>query len=163
FPNNLLGRECPSAHRYAPFLSKSKSNILLGPVLGGQVNEAIRLNPKDALAYYNRGLAYYYLGEPQRVIQDLNEAIRLDPKDGKNYNNRGYAYGGLGQWQRACEDFDEAIRLDPQDATAYANRALSYTALGKEREAQQDVDRAVELGVNRDRLEQAVEKALQEW
>jgi len=36
--DDLLGRECPSSHRIAPFLNQSKSNILPGSVFGGQVS-----------------------------------------------------------------------------------------------------------------------------
>ena len=41
----------------------------------------IRLDPKLALAYYNRDVAYVNLNQHQRAIQDLNEAIRLYPED----------------------------------------------------------------------------------
>ena len=54
-------------------------------------DEAIRLDPNDALAYYNRG---YDKGELRRyaaAIADYDEAIRLDPNDAHAYFNRGYA------------------------------------------------------------------------
>ena len=45
-------------------------------------NEASRLNPNDARAYYNnRGLAKSALGDKQSAIADYNEAIRLNPND----------------------------------------------------------------------------------
>ena len=56
-------------------------------------SEAIRLNPKDAVAYNNRGVAYYAKSDLDRAIADFNEAIRLDPKDAIAYNNRGAARG----------------------------------------------------------------------
>jgi lipoprotein NlpI len=43
-------------------------------------NEAIRLNPHDALAFYNRGTAQYYQGRFDAVAADLAEGSRLDPK-----------------------------------------------------------------------------------
>jgi tetratricopeptide (TPR) repeat protein len=42
-------------------------------------DEAIRLNPQDAEAYYDRGVAYTNLGQYERAIQDADEAIRLNP------------------------------------------------------------------------------------
>jgi hypothetical protein len=42
-------------------------------------NEAIRLDPKDALAFHNRGLDYASKGQYDRAISDYDEAIRLDP------------------------------------------------------------------------------------
>ena len=42
-------------------------------------DEAIRLDPQDAVAYYNRGVAYKNLGQTERANQDFAQAIRLDP------------------------------------------------------------------------------------
>ena len=41
-------------------------------------DEAIRLNPRYAEAYHNRGTAYDSLGQSKRAIQDYDEAIRLN-------------------------------------------------------------------------------------
>ena len=40
-------------------------------------SEAIRLNPQDSIAYYNRGLAYHHLEQDEQAIKDFDEAIRL--------------------------------------------------------------------------------------
>lgn len=40
-----------------------------------EYDEAIRLDPQDAVVYYNRGFAYDDLGQHQRAIQDYDEAI----------------------------------------------------------------------------------------
>ena len=42
--------------------------------------EAIRLDPKNAEAYCNRGHAYEEKGDYDKAIADCTEAIRLDPK-----------------------------------------------------------------------------------
>ena len=42
--------------------------------------EAIKLDPNNALAYFNRGNAYDQLGEHDLAIADYTEAIKLDPK-----------------------------------------------------------------------------------
>jgi tetratricopeptide (TPR) repeat protein len=41
-------------------------------------NEAIRIDPNLALAYYNRGLAYTSQGNLDKAISDFNEVIRID-------------------------------------------------------------------------------------
>ena len=55
-------------------------------------NEAIRLDPKYAIAYGNRGDAWLAKKEYDKAIADYTEAIRLDPKDAAAYNNRGDAW-----------------------------------------------------------------------
>ena len=42
------------------------------------LDKAIKLEPDADGAYYNRGLAYYNLGQHQRAIEDYNKAIRLE-------------------------------------------------------------------------------------
>ena len=53
-----------------------------------EYDEAIRLDPKLAEGYNNRGSAYHVLGQLQRAVVDFDEAIRLDPKYAGAYNNR---------------------------------------------------------------------------
>ena len=55
-------------------------------------DQAIRKNPRDAVSYNNRGVAYFHKGDLDRAIADYGEAIRLDPKLAAAYNNRGNAY-----------------------------------------------------------------------
>ena len=45
------------------------------------LDQAIRLDPQDAEAYRNRGIAYNRLRQPERAIEDYDEAVRLDPQD----------------------------------------------------------------------------------
>ncbi len=116
-------------------------------------DEAIRQDPQDAIAYYNRGVAHSRLarfdtGGAARwkgAIQDFDVAIRLNPQ-ADAYYNRGVAYRSLGQLERAIEDFGEAIRLNPQYAEAYYNRGAGYGAIGKSIEAERDFSKAKDLG-----------------
>jgi tetratricopeptide (TPR) repeat protein len=52
-------------------------------------SEAMRLDPKNALAFDNRGLAYVKKGDYNRAIADYNEAIRLNPNYALAFCNRG--------------------------------------------------------------------------
>ena len=109
------------------------------------LNQAIRLDPKDALAYNNRGVAYADLGQYQRAIEDFNQAIRLDPKDALAYSNRGAAYCLLGNIKQAIKDFDRAIELNPLYAHAYCGRGVAYDELGNGKQAIKDYGSAIEL------------------
>jgi len=108
-------------------------------------DEAIRLDPKYALAYGSRGITYDEKGEFDRAMADYNEAIRLDPKYPIVYGNRGLSYHREGQFDRAMADFNQAIRLDPNHAGLYLARAETRAKLGQVEEALADVDKALEI------------------
>ncbi len=123
-----------------------------------EFNEAIRVNPRDSLAYYNRANAYRNLGEYHLAIQDYDEVLGLNPRDALAYNSRADAYLKLSEYHLAIQDYDEALAIFPQLGEAYAGRARSYQFLGRDLEAQQDLDRAVEFGFDRLLLEAEIEE-----
>jgi tetratricopeptide (TPR) repeat protein len=96
-------------------------------------NEAIRLNPKDAFAYTNRGNARADLGDRQGAIQDYNEAIRLNPQFAFAYTNRGSARSALGDKQGAIADYQKAADL----ARAQGNQQVYEWATQNLRRLQQ--------------------------
>ena len=76
-------------------------------------NVAIRLDPKFAFAYNNRGFSYARKGDLDRAISDFGEAIRLDPRYVLAYINRGGTWYDKGDYYRAIADFDQALQLNP--------------------------------------------------
>jgi formylglycine-generating enzyme required for sulfatase activity len=98
--------------------------------------EAIKLNPKYADAYYNRGRLWHVNAVYGNAIDLYTFAIGLDPKHVGAYRHRGLAWLITGQTDRAIADFNEAIRLDSKDAGVYRDRG--YARLVKE-----DVDGAI--------------------
>jgi tetratricopeptide (TPR) repeat protein len=78
-------------------------------------NEAIRLNPNDALSYIERGEAQCWASSYEQGIEDLNEAIRLDPSNAAWYALRGRERYDKQQYDKAILDFNEAIRLNASD------------------------------------------------
>src|SRR5579884_704316 len=107
--------------------------------------KAIEINPKNARAYYNRGIAYQSEGKYDEAISDYTKAIEINPKDTKAYNNRGIAYQDTGQYELAIADFNKAIEINPRYAAAYYNRGLAHANRGELDQAASDYNRAVEL------------------
>ena len=107
--------------------------------------EAIRLDPGDAEAYYNRGVIYAHKGDYDAAVADYTEAIRLDPGDATAYYNRGFDYGKIGDYPRAIAYYSEAIRLGPGDATAYFARGNAYGEIGDHTRAIADYSEAIRL------------------
>ena len=112
-------------------------------------DQAIKLDPSDAIVYNNRGIAYSTKGQHDRAIQDYDQAIKLNPSDATAFNNRGLAYSAKGQLDRAIQDYDQAIKLDPSDAIVYYNRGIAYSAKGQHDRAIQDYDQAIKLDPSR--------------
>jgi Flp pilus assembly protein TadD len=108
-------------------------------------DQAIRLNPNFADAFYNRGNAYGRKGQPDRAIADFDQAIRLNPNYSEAFKDRGNAYDDKGQFDRALQDYDQAIRLNPNLALAFYDRGLAYFSKGQYDRAIADYDQAIRL------------------
>src|SRR5262245_20621962 len=109
------------------------------------LNEAIRLNPNNAIAFYDRGLTYSNKRDFDRAIADYDEAIRLNPTYVAAFNNRGLSYNYKGQYDRAIADYNEAIRLNPMYHIAINNRGLAYNNKGDLDRAMADYNEAIRL------------------
>jgi tetratricopeptide (TPR) repeat protein len=71
----------------------------------------IQRNPKDVVAYHNRGDAYGLKGDIDRAISDYTKAIELNPNYAPAYNSRGRAYTSKGDYLRAVADVTKAREL----------------------------------------------------
>ena len=94
-------------------------------------NQAVKLDPKYADAYSDRGKAYGRLGQLADALSDFSKAIELNPKIAVAYSNRGTAYARLGQLASAVADYTRAIDLNPKYAEAYFNRGTAELNLGQ--------------------------------
>lgn len=108
-------------------------------------DQAIRINPQDATAYNNRGIATDALGRHGQAIADFDQAIRINPQRTQAYNNRGSAKSELGRHEEAIVDYNQAIRINPQYAKAYYNRGNAKHALGQHHDAIADYDQAIHI------------------
>ncbi len=113
--------DCLQVHYLDPKVSGCTAVIRSGQWQGKEL----------AWAYNNRGLAYTYLGNPARAIEDYDQALRLDPGLVVAYLGRGVVYNALGLYRRAIKDYDEALRIDPGSTLAYNNRAIALDNLNR--------------------------------
>lgn len=88
---------------------------------------AIALDPNNAIAYDNRGIAFSRIGEPEKAITDWTISIKLDPNYAPVYFRRGLAYQLITEeYDKAIEDYSKVIALDQNYAKAYYNRGVAY-------------------------------------
>ena len=76
-------------------------------------NQAVRYDPKSAIAFSNRGVVYASKGDLGRAIQDFDEAIRLDPYLAGARYNRADAFEQQNQYDLALVDYDAIVRVAP--------------------------------------------------
>jgi tetratricopeptide (TPR) repeat protein len=110
-----------------------------------EYNKALSIDPKFALAYTGRGVAYHILGQHESAIEDHSEAIRINPNDALFYYNRGRSFQELSKHRQAIENFDEGIRINPNDAKLYYSRGFSFQKLSKHQQAIEDFKHAIRL------------------
>ncbi|BAU08523.1 tetratricopeptide repeat-containing S1 family peptidase [Fischerella sp. NIES-3754] len=112
---------------------------------------ALKINPNDADAYNNRGVARSDLGDKQGAIADYTSALKINPNDADAYNNRGNARSDLGDKQGAITDFNSALKINPNDAEAYYNRGNARRLLGDKQGAIADYTSAIKINPNYDK------------
>ncbi|MGU9956866.1 MAG: tetratricopeptide repeat protein [Arenicellales bacterium WSBS_2016_MAG_OTU3] len=88
-------------------------------------DEAIRLKPDYAAAYWWRGMAKYELKQYKEAIKDFDEAIRLKPDDYIAYRWRGLAWSKLGDNDKARSDLLQALKLAEEQGEQEAADKIS--------------------------------------
>ncbi len=111
-------------------------------------SDAIKLNPRDARAYINRGVAYDKKGKFDKAMKDYKTSIELNPDFAEAYNNRGITYCNKGEYDRAIKDYTKAIELNPNYFTAYNNRGNAYDKKDEVDTAIKNYNTAIELNPN---------------
>ncbi|MBN1383606.1 MAG: tetratricopeptide repeat protein [Elusimicrobia bacterium] len=109
--------------------------------------KAIKINPKYAEAYNNRGIAYYNKGLYGKAIEDTTMAIQINPKyaDADTYLFIGNAYLFQLLYDDAIEYYTRGIKLNPKDSDGYFCRGMAYDDKGLYDEAIEDYTKAIQI------------------
>ncbi|MDJ1170643.1 tetratricopeptide repeat protein [Roseofilum sp. BLCC_M154] len=84
--------------------------------------EVITLNPDWSDPYYQRGLAYFDLGQIYPAISDYSQALERDRYHSQAYYARALARISLKNLPGTLEDINWVIQLKPEFAAAYQLR-----------------------------------------
>jgi len=109
------------------------------------LSSVIKLNPKDAYAYYNRGLGYCKISKIDKAIVNFTKAIELNPNFIEAYIARGNAYRKSGTPDWVIQDCTNAIDLNPTYTLAYIIRGFTYYKKGDLGRALADFNKVIEL------------------
>jgi predicted O-linked N-acetylglucosamine transferase (SPINDLY family) len=97
--------------------------------------QAVRLRPEDAEAWYQLGLTLSLLGRLDEARESCLKTVSLDPTHAEAYNNIGYTLFSAGRWEEAQGYFARAAAINPGYARAHFNRGLCLRNLQREDEA----------------------------
>ena len=92
----------------------------------GIFKEFINIDSNHAPIYYNLGLAYEYLEEPDSAIFYFELTIKKNPQFALAYSELGLIYTSLGDYTKAESLYNKAIHLNPKLSNAYSNMGGMY-------------------------------------
>ncbi len=110
--------------------------------------QAIRLNPNNALGYARNADALNGLKRYEEALSPAEQAIRLDPNNALGYARKAQALNGLKRYEEALGPAEQAIRLDPNDALGYDRKAYALLELKRYEEALRAAEQAIRLDPN---------------
>ncbi len=127
------------------FINRGNIRTVRGDLRGAleDLDRAIRMDPEDDLAHFNRSVTHQKLGDRERALADLESALRLNPRLARAYVNRAVLRGETRDFLGAIEDCDTALRLEPDGAAALGNRGRARLGLGDLSGALADFERAL--------------------
>ena len=109
------------------------------------LDKAIVLNPDYSHANYERGLAYFNMGDFVNAMDALSETIRIDPQGTAAYTSMGAVKYHLGKPHEAILDLNRVIQLDPRNVFAYSNLAMMKHVIAEQEIRRGNVDAATSL------------------
>lgn len=128
--------------------------------------EAIKLDPDSAEAYFRLGLAYDAVRKQseaeeayEKAIERYKKHLETNPKDAEGHYNLGQAYAGLRLHSEAVREYRQAAHLKPDDADIYYDLGTALTRLAQYNEAANAFSKSLEIDPEHYRAEDALEEA----
>ena len=117
-------------------LAKGKAALRAGRIDEATVvaNQAVERSPKDARAYFLRGLVRSAARMPAEAITDFEKCLELDRKMADVYQQRGGEYFKLAKINESLADFDKFLALRPDERPGHWQRGISLFYAGKYKE-----------------------------
>ncbi|HXP34876.1 MAG TPA: tetratricopeptide repeat protein, partial [Chthoniobacterales bacterium] len=82
------------------------------------LNEAIKINSRDARAYEQRAAIEIKINDYDKALADYGEAIKANPDEIKYHLYRGYIYELRGDLQNAMADTEAALKINSKNKEA---------------------------------------------
>ena len=109
------------------------------------LNQAIVINPKNDLAFANRGEGERLKGDLDQSLADLDKAVELSPRSPLPYTLRGDTLRAKGEFDRAISDYNLASHFVSDFIPAFVGRGLALQAKGDHEGAKVEFEKALKL------------------
>ena len=78
------------------------------------IDEALKIDPKDAAAWISKGIVLIDLGRNEEALQALDASLKLDPEDPLAWTSKAAALINLGRDEEALQAVDTCTSDRPQ-------------------------------------------------
>ena len=106
---------------------------------------AIKRDPKDAQAYFYRGVVLSGASQFDEAAKDYSKSIELKPDHADAFWSRGYSYANAKKYDLAIADYTRALELGAKEALVRGLRATVYYRMKMYAEADADLNKVLEM------------------
>ena len=124
------------------------------------LQEALKLNPKNAAAYYQMGQLYFAGSDHQKIIFYDTKALAIRPDYADAYFSRADSYSQLKKWNEALSDVNNALKFGYNAAYGYGMRGWINGNLNRPQDEIADYRKALEMDPHFEAAKKQLEIAL---
>ena len=107
--------------------------------------QALQINPKDAQACYDWGIALAAQRKWPEAIEQYDRALQINPDYVEAHDNLGTVLAQQGRLAEAIAHYQRALQLKPDHAKAHVNLGNVLSAQGQWTEAVEHYQRALQI------------------
>ena len=108
----------------------------------------VKIDDKEASAWYGLGVAYYKTGQTGKSGEYFNKAIELDGELFQGQVAMGNYYLNKGMFRKAASHYQKAGAIQPKNQFVYTNLAQLYLAMGNYKKSIYFADKALDIDPN---------------
>jgi len=109
------------------------------------LDEAVRISPRDAAALRTRGLAHADMEKPEKALADFQAAIKLDPKHVPTFEAQALVLAGMKKYDEALVCVDQIRQLKPDSVAPLILRARIHALQSNLKAAVHDLNQAANV------------------
>lgn len=112
------------------------------------LRRALELNPQDATAHLNLGIALSRRGDVEGAIREYEQALAINPEFAEAHKSLGIALSRQGKLDEAAAHLRRAVEIQPEYAEGQLDLGVVLIKQGKTEEAADHFTEAVRLWPN---------------